>query len=49
VPFSAPTVTQACHRDGLSCCWFFRVTPQPGYSVEPPADARSQVGGAPGL
>src|SRR5665213_80225 len=47
--FSAPTVTQACRRDGLSCCWFFRATPQPGHSVEPPADARSQVGGTPGL
>jgi len=46
--FSAPAVAQAPCR-GLSHCLVSQPLPWPDRLVEPPVDARSQAGGAPGL
>jgi len=46
--FSAPAISQASCC-GLSHCLISLPTPWPSRPVEPPFDARPQVGGAPGL
>ena len=47
--FSRPRQSRRQAADGPSRCWFFLVPPRPGHQVEPPSDARSRVGGDPGL